>query len=278
MQFGVRGVTQRYRAQPHRAVGSGAEGTGSGAICFARGHACGQRAERGARRNASDLGGRRQEAHEPTHPIGGSSDDLRRHGEAVLSRCEIKESDLRTGAHRSLAHAVREQRKLGTQMTADDEQPGQRIDRVERQAERRDRHASGITAEIALAQPMVEVRRTEAARDTRRQMKLFEGERGMGQQARRRTRRREAARRRAERGLPVDLAPCTALAQPGLRQAVGREQTFVAETVAVGDPGLVHRVVITRHDALQTTTQHMAEKVRAESVVRRDQRRLRHLP
>ena len=100
----------------------------------------------------------------------------------------------------------------------------------------------------------------------------------MGEQAGGRTRRCEAARRRAERSLPVDFAPHAALAQPGLRQAIVGEQTFVAEALAVGDPGFVHLVVVTRHDALQATAQHMAEEVRAESVVRRNQRRLGHLP
>jgi hypothetical protein len=173
---------------------------------------------------------------------------------------------------------VREQRQFGAQVAADDEQPGEAVHRRERQAKTRHREPRGIAAEIALTQAMVEVGGPEAAHDARCEVQFLEGERGVREQARRGPRRRQPTGGRAERGLPVDLAPLAALAQARLCQAVGGEQAFVAEALAVGDPGLVDVVVGARHDALEAAAQHMAEEIGAEAVVRRDQRRLRHLP
>src|SRR5690606_3160119 len=51
-----------------------------------------------------------------------------------------------------------------------------------------------------------------------------------------------------------------------------------AESVAVGDPRLVDRVVPLGHDALHAPAQHVRVDVRADRIVRRDERLRAHLP
>src|SRR5256885_17211452 len=61
-------------------------------------------------------------------------------------------------------------------------------------------------------------------------------------------------------------------------QAIGAVYALVAEAVTVGDPGLVDRLVLARHDPHQPAAQHVAEEIRAHRIVRGNQRRGAHLP
>ena len=63
-----------------------------------------------------------------------------------------------------------------------------------------------------------------------------------------------------------------------MHRAILDVQALATEAVAVGDPGLVDRLVGTRHDAHQPAAQHVAVEIGADAVVRRYERMLGHLP
>src|SRR5690606_20959446 len=105
-----------------------------------------------------------------------------------------------------------------------------------------------FVAEVAAAQPMIEVRAAEPAREAREQIELFEcrGRRGN------RTDllsavvlddTRETFRRRRERRLPLHFLPHAILPHERAHEAVFAVDALIAEAVAVGDPRFVNVLV-----------------------------------
>ena len=125
---------------------------------------------------------------------------------------------------------------------------------------------------------MVDVVGAQAAGDAPEQIELLERARAARQHAELRPARAQPFDNLVERTFPVGLDPFLAVAQQRALQAIGAVHALVAEAVAVGDPGLVDRFVLTRHDTHQLAAQHVAEQIRADSVVRRDERLRSHFP
>ena len=120
-----------------------------------------------------------------------------------------------------------------------------------------------------------------AARDAAEQIELFDACRALASTPSSRAVRLRLCRPSATVSSAVSQStslPLAALAHHRRFEAVGAVDAFVAEAVAVGDPGLVDRFVLARHHAHELAAQHVAEQVRADAVVRRDQRMRRHLP
>src|SRR5690606_18076903 len=89
---------------------------------------------------------------------------------------------------------------------------------------------------------------------------------------------RETFRRRRERRLPLHFLPHAILPHERAHEAVFAVDALIAEAVAAGDPRFVNVLVRTRHDAHDPPAQHVRVDVRADAIVRRDERMLRHLP
>src|SRR6202162_3003909 len=95
-----------------------------------------------------------------------------------------------------------------------------------------------------------------------------------------------AARRRfqqtgcgLERLIPRSLPPGPiGLFDLRREHAVVAVDALVAEPVTIGDPGLIDLLARARYHAHEAAAQHVAEELRADPVVRRHQRILRHLP
>src|SRR5690606_9838559 len=88
----------------------------------------------------------------------------------------------------------------------------------------------------------------------------------------------EALRHPMQGAFPVGLGPDAVLANHRLEQAIFAVYALIAETIAIGEPDLVNRLILPRHDAHDASAQHMRVHVRAEAVMRRNQRMLSHLP
>src|SRR5690606_19243062 len=61
-------------------------------------------------------------------------------------------------------------------------------------------------------------------------------------------------------------------------EAVLGIEAVTAEPVAVGDPRLVDRIVVPRHDPLHSSAQHVRVEIRADAVMSADERPRAHLP
>ncbi len=178
---------------------------------------------------------------------------------------------------------MRDQRHFLAQVRADDQHARGLLDLGDGAPEHRRNRIVGLVTEIDATQAMVEVVRADRARDLRGEREFLE----------RRDRRRQhadlgrtrlahdllqALGRGFERGLPVDFAPGAAFLDHRLHGTIGRVEAFVAEAVAIGDPGLVDRFVRARHDAHDPAAQHVRAQVGADAIVRRHERHLRHFP
>src|SRR5690606_2144493 len=136
--------------------------------------------------------------------------------------------------------------------------------------------------EVAAAKPMIDVLGAEPVRDAPQQIHLLE----------RRVRRNEDAERLAlsgerldelggrglERLLPGDLGSLLVDLHHRASEAVLGIEAVTAEPVAVGDPRLVDRIVVPRHDPLHSSAQHVRVEIRADAVMSADERPRAHLP
>src|SRR5690606_37746177 len=78
--------------------------------------------------------------------------------------------------------------------------------------------------------------------------------------------------------LPRDLGPLLVDLHHRASKPILAIQAVAAEPVAVGDPRLVDRIVVPRHDPLYAPPQHVRIEIRADAVVRADERLRGHLP
>ena len=88
----------------------------------------------------------------------------------------------------------------------------------------------------------------------------------------------QAAGRIFEGDLPVDFQPASVLLDHGHREPVGAAERFVAETVTIGDPAFVDRLVFERHHAQHAVVLDLHNQVGAGGVVRADALAPRKLP
>ena len=81
-----------------------------------------------------------------------------------------------------------------------------------------------------------------------------------------------------ERVFPVGFLPHAVFADHRLFQTILAVHALEAKAIAIGDPGLVHVLIRTRHHAHQTSAQHVRVDVRSHAVVWRHERMLCHFP
>src|SRR4029079_3311525 len=101
----------------------------------------------------------------------------------------------------------------------------------------------GLVAGVRLAQAMVDVGRTQRAREAAEQVELLDGAARARQRRELRARGLQATDRRFQRDVPGHLLPVIAFAHHRRAQAIGAVDAFVTVTVAVGDPGFVDGLV-----------------------------------
>jgi hypothetical protein len=186
-------------------------------------------------------------------------------------------------APRSLAQALREQRMVFAQESADDQGPVQLRQRSDAGAKPARLASRGRVVELGVAGTHVDALAAQAAHEPGQQVQLFVGADGRGD---------GADLGRAELGLhalqtighvlqrraPVDRLPLAALLDHRRRQARGRVQRFVAEAVPVGDPALVDVFVFQRQHAHDLAALDLCDQVGAGAVVRADRLATRQLP
>ena len=202
------------------------------------------------------------------------------HGEAVLEAHRVQEAHVRA-AQRRLAHAVCEDRHLAPQIRSDDEQRIELLHRRDRQSQGRGelRRTARVAAKVTLAQAVIEIRAAEAFGQARRQIQLLQSAGRMREHPELCPRAAQGFGRCRQRDVPFHFAPgAVGLAQRRGEQAIVAVETLIAEAIAVSDPGLVDVLARTRHHTHQPTAQHVPIELRADAVVRRDERILRHLP
>ena len=79
-------------------------------------------------------------------------------------------------------------------------------------------------------------------------------------------------------GLPIDFQPASVLLDHGRREPVGAAERFVAETVTIGDPAFVDRLVFERHHAQHAVVLDLHNQVGSGGIVRADALAPRKLP
>ena len=169
-----------------------------------RGHALARR-----RRDSAEHGG------EISDQVPRCGREVRLHREEVGEARRIEERDLRA-ADRRLAHPVREQRHLATQVGTDDQQSLQRIHLRERHAQPGKHRIRVLIAEVALPQPMIDVVGVEAARQARRKIQLLQGAGAVREHAQLRRAGTQPLRHLRERALPVGGKPFAAATHHGV--------------------------------------------------------------
>ena len=192
-----------------------------------------------------------------------------------LRRIDERHPGTRQGG---LAHAVRQHRHLAAQVRTDDQQALEMIHVGDAQPQVRIQRIGGLIAEVTHPQSMIDVLRTQPPGQAVEQVQLLGGCRGAAERADVAGVLAQAVHRHSERGLPAHLGPAAALADQRRTDAVGAVHALIAEPVAVGDPGLVDGFVVTGHHAHQLAPQHVAEKIRADTVMRRHHRMGDHFP
>ena len=85
-------------------------------------------------------------------------------------------------------------------------------------------------------------------------------------------------RSRFECLFPVNIAPLAALLDARLPQAIGRVDSFVAETIAIRYPAFVDCFIGPRHDAFDRPAQYVREDIGANAIVRSHRCALHHFP
>ena len=222
----------------------------------------------------------------PASALRGGDDDLREHvrqqrrrdDRAVRERKQpvvvdrMQRSDLRAFL-RCLAQPMREQRLILAQEAADDEHPFEPGDVGDRQAEVGNAVALRVVAEIGLPQPEVDVIAAEPAHQSRDERHLLQ--RRMRRHERAERARsvllgnvRQTVRREFQRRRPVDGLPFAALLDHRRGQPLAAVQRLIRETVLVGDPAFVHRLVLERQHAHDAIVLDLHDKVAAMAVVR----------
>ena len=173
---------------------------------------------------------------------------------------------------------MRQQRLFEAQAAAYDQRCVEAFQRRQRTSEPGHDRAVLLAAEVDLVQAMVDIVAAEGAQQFLRKILFLQ--RGLWTDQRRQACARfgKARRGRVQRGFPVDRAQFPTLAQHGLEDAPLGLQCGVAEAVAVGDPGLVDRIVFARHHAHDLVTARVHEQVRADTIVRRYGSVLAELP
>ena len=181
-----------------------------------------------------------------------------------------------------ISNPVRNNRHLPAQVRTHHENTVQIVDSGDRRAQGGPQGIGLLVPEITGTQPVVDMVGAQVPGDAVEQIHLFH--RGVGRHQEpepvaallRRILQRPGGFFQRQR--PADVRPPTGTVDPRQRQPVLGVDTLVAEPVAVGDPGLVDGVVITRHDALELSPQDVPVKIGPGAVVGRDQRPRDHLP
>ena len=158
---------------------------------------------------------------------------------------------------RRLAQAQSRQGLLLADVAPHDEGRVHPLELREVHSQPRPRGSLVLVAEIHLPEAMVEVRSPEPAHEGLEEVVLLGGRDRRGERPDpgrplRVEHGPDLPRRRVEGDLPIDLMPCPVLAPHArAKEPVLRVEALVAEPVAVGEPHLVHRLVLARHDPEQ---------------------------
>ena len=73
-----------------------------------------------------------------------------------------------------------------------------------------------------------------------------------------------------KRCLPVHALPHTTLFEQGRCKAILSIESFVRETVTVGNPAFIHRIVLQRNDTHHLVVFHLHNQIGARRVMRTD--------
>ena len=267
----------RQIAQQHGGRGVVRQMGGDGAFGFTR---SARDQPRQARRQGLALQFRHRLGHagQRRHHAGRIGDHFRRHREPEVEIARVDEQDLAAGQRR-FTQAMADQRLFHPWVGADQQGSLDLFQVFQRLPQPWKHRGCALIAEISLAQAMVNVRHAQTARQFLGQIQLFHGRGGRDEEADRfgpmaGDHVLQALGGRFQRGFPLGLNA----AEQRLGQPVVAIDAFVAEPVAVGNPGFIDLLVLARHDPLHLTALGMDEDVGAHRIMRRDGGMLHELP
>ena len=200
-------------------------------------------------------------------------DDLVRQAHQPIVGHRVQHRHLRA-LFRGLTQPLRKQRLVLAQETADHQHAVVRADRCDGHAEPGHACRMTVAAEIALAQPEIDVVAAKAAHQPPGQRQFLE--RGVRRDQRadgagtmladdvRQTMRDELKRRG-----PVDRLPFAPLLDHRRREPFLGIEALVGKTVLVRDPAFVDGFVLERQHAHHAVAFHLHDEVAAEAIVRR---------
>ena len=194
----------------------------------------------------------------------------------------MKSADLAPFAGR-LADALREQGMVLAQIGAHHQDALKGRQGCDGHAQPAGGPGSGGVGEVGMAQTGVDVLAAQTAHQGTSQGQLFECAVRTGQHTDR-VRAMvsldllQAIGHVFQSGLPVHGRPLAALFEHGRGQAVFAVDGFVRETVTVGDPAFVHRVIFEWHHAHDLVVFHLNDQVGTGGVVRAHRLAARQLP
>ena len=204
--------------------------------------------------------------------------ELCRRCDAFVSNIKIETEVDRVDRHhpgacqRGLAQAVIEYRLVLARIPPHDQGRIQLLDRGESQSQAGVSRRGVLVTEIRLPQPVVDVPGTDAPHKLLRQVQLFaSGRRGNQRADLVRSVPLDDGTQLAgdmfKRGLPVDFLPTPLIPDHGNRQAFGAVQSFITETVTVGQPDLIDVFILCRDHTLDPVVFYMEMDVRACAVM-----------
>ena len=207
-------------------------------------------------------------------------DGLGRDAEGEIEIHRVDHVDLRALLE-GLADALVQQRHFMADVGADDDDGVGRFDLGHRHAER---FRGGAVGQVELADAVVDVAAAQPRCQARQQRALLVRGGRMGEHAKRVAGVvAQYLRGQRQRFFPAGFAEAFAtipFTDPDQRHAgaVGGGQAFMRVAVAVGQPALVHRLVVARHAAQQVAAADVMEQVAAQRVVVAQRRPRGQLP
>ena len=279
--FGAANILHRQIADPHRHVapfGKLAGDVGRGGIL--RGGT--QRLQHRLRRRLFDVRQRKEDVQQGVDHRAGRDQRALMHGHTPIIRSRMHHAQARAFFHR-LTQALRQQRRIFAQETADDQQAVKMAHLRQRHSQTGRAVALAVGTEIAVPQAKINVFRTQRAHQFLQQVQLFE--RGMRRSKRANGRRTLLVERglaavgdKFQRFLPTDFAPLRATANHRRTQALIAIEGFVGKAVFIRQPAFVDGFIFQRQHALDAVKAGLHDEVRAHAIVRADRTAARQFP
>ena len=200
----------------------------------------------------------------------------------VLPFGQIQIADPRS-RQRGLANPMRQNRRLAAQIAAHHQQGIERFHVSEAHAQPRRRRFLLLAAKIAPPQPVINAGGSQRMHQLRKQMAFLAGGGRRNQRAQRLTALLPGALRESLCGGVKRLVPA-GFDQPPVAphqrflKPVFHVQSFATEAVPIRDPGLVHRLVVARHDAPYPAPQYVSVQGGTHTVMRRHRGMGGHFP